>query len=67
MYIIHRSALLSIHIAALLIHLSTPVTPLICLKTSFQPSGKLGNELPLMYITSALLGPAEPHMTNGVP
>ena len=43
------------------------VTALICLKTSFQPSGKLGNELPLMYITSALLGPAEPHMTNGVP
>ena len=31
----------SIHWAALLIHLSTPVTPLICFKTSFQPAGEL--------------------------
>ena len=35
----------------LLIHLSTPVTPLICLKTSFQPAGKGGNERLLMCIT----------------
>ena len=44
----------SIHWAALLIHLSTPVTPLICLKTSFQPAGELargGNERLLMCIT----------------
>ena len=32
----------------------TSVTALICLKTSFQPAGKWGNERPLMCITSLL-------------